>query len=62
MNVRLVDISKETGFSVNTVSRALRNDKRISDSTTLQIKKVAEKLGYIPNNVASSMRSQFSNI
>lgn len=42
----LKDISKITGFSISTVSRALKNDPRISDKTKREILRVARELGY----------------
>ena len=60
--VRLKDIAQECGCSVNTVSRALRNDKKLSDATLLQVRETAERLGYIPNSMASSLRSGHSGI
>lgn len=56
MNVNLKDIAQETGFSINTVSRALRGDTRISEKTRTLIKQTAENMGYIPNNLACSLR------
>lgn len=56
------DIAKETGFSINTVSRALRNDERLSDKTRKLICDTAENLGYINNSIASSMRLKHSKI
>ena len=61
MKVKLADISTKTGFSINTVSRALRGDSRISDDTGSLIRKTAEELGYIRNHVAGSMRSSRTN-
>ncbi len=60
MTVKLKDIAAVTGFSINTVSRALRGDSRISESSRNIISKTAEKMGYIPNVVAGSMRSNRS--
>ncbi len=57
MAVTLKDISDATSFSINTVSRALRGDSRISAATREAIMAVAEELGYIPNAIATSMRS-----
>lgn len=57
MKTRLIDIAKETGFSVNTVSRVMRGDTRISEATANTIKQKAKELNYIPDVVASSMRS-----
>ena len=62
MSVLLKDIAKATGFSINTVSRAMRSDPKISEQTTLLIKKTAQEMGYIPNTVAASMRSNSSKM
>lgn len=40
------DISKESGYSVMTVSFALRNHEKVKASTREKIHKVAERLGY----------------
>lgn len=52
---RLKDIASETGFSVNTVSLALRGSPRIPEETRRQIAASAEKLNYLPNQVAKSL-------
>lgn len=62
MSVLLKDIAKATGFSINTVSRAMRSDPHISEKTTNIIKKTAKEMGYIPNSVAASMRSNTSKM
>ena len=56
MRATLKTIAEATGFSINTVSRVLRNDHRISNETSILIKGKAEELGYIPDAIASSMR------
>lgn len=56
MSVKLKDIAEKTGFSINTVSRALRGDSRISDATRTKIQEIAKQMGYIPNVIAGSMR------
>jgi len=61
MSVTLKDIAKETGYSANTVSRALRGPSEISDATTEYIRGVAKKMGYIHNSVAASLRAGRSN-
>jgi LacI family transcriptional regulator len=61
MSVTLKDIAKETGFSANTVSRALRGSSEISEATTAYIRDVAKKMGYIHNGVAASLRAGKSN-
>lgn len=62
MSILLKDIAKATGFSINTVSRAIRNDPKISSETTELIQTAAKQMGYIPNAIASSMRSNYSNM
>ena len=55
--VTLQDIARETGYSVNTVSHALRNKDDISRETRERIQKVARDMGYMGNAIASSLRS-----
>jgi LacI family transcriptional regulator len=52
---RLKDIAAKTGFSVNTVSLALRGSSRIPDETRRQISEAADQLNYLPNQVAKSL-------
>jgi LacI family transcriptional regulator len=52
---RLKDIAEQTGFSVNTVSLALRGSSRIPDETRTVILQTAERLNYLPNHVARSL-------
>lgn len=55
--VTLQDIARATGFTVNTVSRALKNKDDISRETCARIQKVAAEMGYVRNYLASSLRS-----
>ncbi|MDO4973557.1 MAG: LacI family DNA-binding transcriptional regulator [Eubacteriales bacterium] len=55
--VTLKDIAQACGYSVNTVSRALRGDEHLSESTRSLIREAAGRMGYIPNTMASSLRS-----
>ena len=55
--VTLEDVAKATGFTINTVSRALKNKEDISRETCLRIQKVAREMGYVRNYIASSLRS-----
>ena len=55
--VTLQDIARETGYSVNTVSHALRGMQDISAETSARIRAVADRMGYAPNQIASSLRS-----
>ena len=62
MKTRLKDIAKATGFSVNTVSHALRDAPDIAEETKRYIREVADRLDYIPNLQAGSMKSGKSRI
>lgn len=57
----LKDIARETGYSVNTVSRALREKDDIAEQTREQIKAAAAKMGHISNTLASSLRLGYTN-
>jgi LacI family transcriptional regulator len=55
---RLKDIARETGYSINTVSLALRDSNRVTEATRSRILEVAKRVNYIPNNVARSLVKQ----
>lgn len=55
--VTLRDIAKKTGFTVNTVSRALKDRDDISDATKKVIRNAARELHYIGDVAASALRS-----
>ena len=54
--VTLQDVARATGYTVNTVSRALKNKEDISRETCLKIQQVAREMGYVRNYIASSLR------
>ncbi|WP_042351114.1 LacI family DNA-binding transcriptional regulator [Bacillus massiliigorillae] len=53
--VTIKDISKATGFSTTTVSRALNGYLDVNENTRKKIQVAAEKLGYTPNILARSL-------
>lgn len=57
---RLKDIADKTGFSTNTVSLALRDSPRIPETTRAIIRKAADELNYLPNQIAKSLVSRQS--
>jgi LacI family transcriptional regulator len=62
--VTLIDIARETGTSVSTVSRVLSGGaaaQRISAETRGRVLAAASKLGYRPNLLARSLRTRKSN-
>jgi LacI family transcriptional regulator len=50
------------GYSVNTISRALRDKDDIAPDTAKEIKKIATKMGYINNAAAVSLRLGYTNM
>jgi DNA-binding LacI/PurR family transcriptional regulator len=55
---RLEDVARLAGCSPTTVSRALRNDPRISEATRQEVQFAANRLGYIADARASSLRGR----
>lgn len=60
--VTLKDVANECGYTANTVSRAMRDDPHLSPDTRKMIRETADRLGYIPNKMASSLRSGKSHV
>jgi len=60
--VSIRDVSKAAGVSVATVSRALTMPERVAKATREKVIGVADALGYSPNLVARSLRSQQSRL
>lgn len=59
--ITIHDIAKELNITASTVSRALQDNPRISIKTRESVKKMAKKLNYQPNIVASSLRKGQGN-
>lgn len=58
MRVRLKDVAEASGVSIGTVSRVLNDaDWRIAESTRERVRRAADRLGYIPNVAAQSLRT-----
>jgi LacI family transcriptional regulator len=53
--VRMVEIAQRLGVASSTVSRALRNDPRISVELRKRVRNVADELGYQPNPLVSAL-------
>lgn len=61
-NKRLKDLAFDLGVSVTTVSKALNDYPDVSVATKKKIREHAQKLGFIPNSIAASLRTQESMI
>lgn len=55
--VTIKDIAREGGVSVSTVSRALAESPLLPKSTCVKIKEIANRLGYVKNEAASSLKT-----
>lgn len=53
--VTLRDIARETGLSVNTISRALNGKPDVNPGTRQRVEDTAARLGYVPNSLARSL-------
>ncbi|MBF9016994.1 LacI family DNA-binding transcriptional regulator [Oceanispirochaeta sp. M2] len=56
--IRLKDIAEKANVSINTVSRALKDQDDIGVETKKRIQEIADDLGYIPNASASQLRTK----
>ncbi|RME60361.1 MAG: LacI family transcriptional regulator [Caldilineae bacterium] len=55
MTVSIRTIAEKAGVSPSTVSRALRDDPRISEETRQLVQTLAQEMGYVPSQVARSL-------
>jgi DNA-binding LacI/PurR family transcriptional regulator len=58
----LSDIAARAGCSKNTASLALRGSPRISEATRRKIRRIADRLGYIPNVAARNLSTRRSGL
>lgn len=58
MPITLKDIAQKTGYSVTTISRALGGYSDVNEQTRQHILHTAEQMGYHPNLVARTLKSQ----
>lgn len=55
--VTLKDIARETGMSINTVSRVMNKSEFVADKTRELIERVANEMGYVANAAAKELRT-----
>ena len=55
------DVARVAGVSVMTVSRALRDEASVKKETREHIRKAADKIGYVLDEVASNLRTKRTN-
>jgi LacI family transcriptional regulator len=62
MMVKIVDVAREAGTSVATVSRALNDNQRVDPELAARVRAAADKLGYRPNQLARNLRRQRTSL
>lgn len=55
------DVSKASGLSIATVSRALRTPEKVSQTSLKKVQEVIDKLGYRPNMLSQKFRHKRAN-
>ena len=53
--VTIRDVARESGVSVSTVSKALNGNGQLRPETRTQVRSIAERLGFRPNDIAQSL-------
>ena len=59
--IKLEDLAKKLKVSKVTISKALKDHPDISAATKVKVKKLAERLCYMPNIMAKNLSSRKSN-
>lgn len=58
----MADVARLAGVSAMTVSRALRRDASVSDSTRARVLEVVDEIGYVPDQAAGALSSGRSGL
>ncbi|AKN31662.1 LacI family transcriptional regulator [Clostridium carboxidivorans P7] len=62
-NISIIDVAKQAGVSVTTVSRIINNvDYPVAAKTREKVLKVIDELQYTPNKAAQGLKKKFSDI
>lgn len=60
--VTSVDVAAESGLSQATVARVFSSPDKVSPATRAKVQVAADRLGYVPNAIARSLKSKRTNI
>ncbi|MFW2383516.1 MAG: LacI family DNA-binding transcriptional regulator [Acidimicrobiales bacterium] len=60
--VTSVQVAEAAGVSQATVARTFSSPHLVADSSKAKVREAAERLGYVPNAIARSLKSQRTNI
>ncbi len=62
MELRIKDVAKYAGVSPATVSRTLNGHPHVKEDIRKKVQEAIQTLGYRPNNIARSMRTQSTHV
>lgn len=60
--IRIKDVAKRAGVSVATITRVINNSGYVSAATREKAERAIRELGYIPNHMASALKSRNTGI
>lgn len=60
--VTSVDVARQAGVSQATVARSFSSPELVSPATQARVRAAAQELGYVPNAIARSLKSQRTNM
>ena len=61
-NTTIRDVAKLAEASLGTVSRVINDSKSVSPKLRMRVELAMQELGYIPNAIARSMRTQSTQV
>ena len=56
------DVATEAGVSQATVARVFSSPDKVAPATSAKVREAAERLGYVPNAIARSLKAQRTDI
>ncbi|MCR4746076.1 MAG: LacI family transcriptional regulator [Lachnospiraceae bacterium] len=56
------DIARECGVSIATVSNVVNHTGRVSEKTVTRVMEAADRMGYVPDRVASNLKKRRTNV
>lgn len=61
-NVKMADIARMAGVSLATVGRVIHQNGYVSEKNRIEIERIIEETGYVPNKIAQGLKSSRSKL
>ena len=61
-NIKMADIAKMAGVSLATVGRVIHQNGYVSEKNRIEIERIIEETGYVPNKIAQGLKSSRSRL